>query len=223
MTTHVLRNITALGTAVNAIGRCHPLRSWAILGLAIFAFSSSVRADEQFGAPTASTTLSNNVVTGEPFPRGLRVITVYGGYEQQPNGTRAQIGFCNVGLNYYFANNWAFGFEATGLGCSQPQDNVGAGGVDMILRTHLWNYRRFSFYGDFSPGILEANNRIPPSGTDFNFTIQSGVGAVYRLDEHTELMFGVRDYHLSNARSEGPNRNPSLNAIQGYVGLMFRR
>jgi hypothetical protein len=223
MTSQVRRNITALGAPVNAAGPRGQLRSWAIVGLAIFAFASSVRADEQFGATAASTTLSNDVVPGEPFPRGLRVVTLYGGYEQQPNGTRAQIGFCSVGLNYYFANNWAFGFEATGLGCSQPQDNIGAGGVDMILRTHLWNYRRFSFYGDFSPGILEANNRIPPSGTDFNFTIQSGVGAVYRLDEHTEIMFGVRDYHLSNARQDGPNRNPSLNGIQGYIGLMFRR
>ncbi|MGD0388042.1 MAG: acyloxyacyl hydrolase [Tepidisphaeraceae bacterium] len=223
MTSHVRRIITALGAPVNAVDACRQFRSWAILGLAIFAFASSVRADEQPPATAVSTTLSNDVVTGEPFPRGLRVITLYGGYEQQPNGTRAQIGFCSLGLNYYFANNWAFGFEATGLGCSQPQDNVGAGGADMILRTHLWNYRRFSFYGDFAAGVLEANNRIPPSGTDFNFTIQSGVGAVYRLNEQTELMFGVRDFHLSNARQDGPDRNPSLNGIQGYMGLMFRR
>jgi hypothetical protein len=223
MATHVRRIITALAAPVNA---AHPRRlspTLALLGLAIFIFAASAAADEQIPATAASTTLSNDVITGEPYPRGLRVLTVYGGYEQQPNGTRAQIGFCNVGLNYYFANNWAFGFEATGLGCSQPQNNVGAGGVNLMLRTHLWNYRRFSFYGEFSPGVLEANHRIPPSGTDFNFTIQSGVGAAYRLDEHTDLMFGVRDYHLSNARMSGSSRNPSLNAIQGYVGLMYRR
>jgi len=192
-----------------------------LLGLAIFLFVSGVRADEQPPATATSTTPSSDLLTGQPFPRGLQLVTVYGGYEQ-PNGTRGQIGFCNVGLNYYYATNWAFGFEATGLGCSQPRDNVGAFGGDIILRTHLLNYRRFSFYGDFAAGILQATDRIPPSGTDFNFTIQSGVGVAYRLDQHTDIMFGIRDYHLSNARMDGGARNPSLNAIQGYLGLMFR-
>jgi hypothetical protein len=35
------------------------------------------------------------------------------------------------------------------------------------------------------------------------------------------LMGGVRGTHLSNARSEGEDRNPSLNGVEGYVGLLF--
>ncbi len=191
-----------------------------MFGLALLLLASPLRADEQ--ATGALTMFSNNPAASQPFPCGLRAVTVEGGYEQQPNGTREQLGFCNIGLNYYFANDWAFGFEATGLGCSQPQEDIAAGGAGIILRTHLWNYGRFSFYGDFASGVLEANNRIPPSGTDFNFTIQTGLGAAYRLSDHTELMIGIRDFHLSNARLEGADRNPSLNGIQGYLGLMFR-
>ncbi len=189
--------------------------------IALLIFCSHVYADEP-GSELFPTTLASNVDSPDPYPRGLRLVTVYSGYAQQPTGEREQIGFCNVGLNYYFADNWAFGFEATGVGVSQDDNNIAAGGADIILRTHLWNYERFSFYGDFSAGVLEADYRLPPGGTDFNFTVRTGIGSAFRLTENTSLMFGLRYWHLSNARQEGPDRNPSLNAIEGYVGLMFR-
>lgn len=197
------------------------MKSGIAAAIVLLTIAAHVLADEP-ATTLAPTTLTSDLFTGEPYPRGLRVVTVYGGYAAEPTGEREQIGFTNVGLNYYFADNWAFGFEATGVGVSQDENNAAAGGADIILRTHLWNYGRFSLYGDFSAGVLEADHRIPPGGTDFNFTIRTGVGSAYRLNETTSLMLGVRYLHLSNARQEGPNRNPSLNAIETYVGLMFR-
>jgi hypothetical protein len=194
----------------------------AAAAIILLILSSNSMADDLAPLPTTTTTIDSDIFSQNPYPRGLRVVTVYGGYATQPAGEREQLGFCNVGLNYYFWDNWAFGFEASGVGVSQDENNAAAGGVDIILRTHLWNYERYSLYGDFSAGVLEADHRIPPGGTDFNFTIRTGLGSAYRLTESTSLMFGVRYLHLSNARQEGPSRNPSLNAIEGYVGLMFR-
>jgi hypothetical protein len=211
--------ITALMPGVNV--RIMSIKSVAAAVLALLTLSSHLLADEPV-TTLVPTTLSSDIFTGQPYPQGLRVVTIYGGYAAQPTGEREQLGFTNVGLNYYFANNWAFGFEATGVGVSQDVNNAAAGGADIILRTHLWNYGRFSLYGDFTAGVLEADQRVPPGGTDFNFTIRTGVGSAYRLTETTSLMLGVRYWHLSNARQEGPNRNPSLNAIEGYIGLMFR-
>jgi hypothetical protein len=188
--------------------------------LVLLILSSRLMADNLAALPTTGP--ADDIFSENPYPKGLRLVTVYGGYAAQPTGQREQLGFCNVGLNYYFADNWAFGFEATGVGVSQDENNSAAGGADIILRTHLWNYQRFSFYGDFSAGVLEADHRIPPGGTDFNFTIHTGVGSAYRLSESTSLMLGIRYLHLSNARQEGPSRNPSLNAIEGYLGVMFR-
>jgi hypothetical protein len=156
------------------------------------------------------------------FPRGLRLVTVDTGIAEQPTGLREQLVFSSVGLNYYFADNWAFGVEFTGLGGFQPQQDVAAGGGDILLRTHLWGNQWFSFYGDFTAGVLEADGRIPPSGTDFNFTVRTGVGAAIKIDRRTDFFLGLRYFHLSNARQHGPDRNPSLNAIEGYAGIMFR-
>ena len=70
--------------------------------------------------------------------------------------------------------------------------------------------------------MMEANHRVPPTGTDFNFTIQTGLGATVNLWDNVELLSGIRYLHLSNAHQEGPNRNPSINAAAVYVGLMFK-
>jgi hypothetical protein len=111
--------------------------------------------------PESPTTLNSELDSPDPYPRGLRVVTIYSGYAQQPTGEREQIGFGNFGLNYYFADNWAFGFEATGLGVSQDQNNIAAAGADIILRTHLWNYQRFSFLRRLFR--RRARSRLPPS------------------------------------------------------------
>jgi hypothetical protein len=199
-------------------GRRIQLTAFLIVPLIIW--TAAATADTL--VPTTVISPSDNSVPTVPFPRGLRLVTLYGGVMEQPTGLREQLSFCTAGLNYYFADNWAFGVEFTGVGAAQPDDDIAAGGGDILLRTHLWSYRRLSIYGDVAVGLLEANNRIPPSGTDFNFTLQSGVGAAIHLWPHTDFFTGLRYYHLSNARQHGPDRNPSLNAIEGYAGLMFR-
>jgi hypothetical protein len=191
-----------------------------LLVMAILMVAAGARADTL--VPTTVVSPSDDGASTVMFPRGLRLVTVYGGIAEQPTGLREQLAFCTAGLNYYFADNWAFGFEFTGLGAAQPQDDIAAGGADIILRTHVWSNQRLSIYGDIALGMLEADNRIPPSGTDFNFTMQSGVGTAIRLSQHTDFMLGIRYFHLSNARQHGADRNPSLNGIEGYAGIMFR-
>lgn len=178
--------------------------------------SATVRADDLF--PTTTPAFSPST----PYPHGLRLVTFYGGFAEQPTGQREQLSFATAGLNYYFLDNWAFGFEATGLLADQPDHDSAAGGADLLLRTHLLNEGNFSLFGDFAAGILEASRTIPPQGTDFNFTIQTGVGSIYQLTPRFGLITGLRYMHLSNARQEGPARNPSLNAIEGYFGFVFR-
>jgi hypothetical protein len=182
----------------------------------------AVRARGQEMVPSTAVSASDTDNSTISFPKGLRLVTIYGGIAEQPTGEREQLAFCTAGLNYYFWDNWAFGIEFTGLGAAQTQEDVAAGGGDLLIRTHLWNYKQFSFYGDFAAGVLEASARIPPSGTDFNFDIQTGVGGAFHLYRNIDFLMGLRYFHLSNARQHGPERNPSLNAIEGYAGLMFR-
>jgi hypothetical protein len=48
------------------------------------------------------------------------------------------------------------------------------------------------------------------------------VGATYQLRDNLYLFGGARYFHLSNAALEGPERNPSINGIEGYFGVMLR-
>jgi hypothetical protein len=89
------------------------------------------------------------------------------------------------------------------------------------LRTRLIDQPKWSLFIDGGPGILEANRRIPDGGTDYNYWIKTGLGATLQLWDKTSLLGGVRFLHISNAHLEGPERNPSLNATEGYLGLLI--
>jgi hypothetical protein len=159
--------------------------------------------------------------TANPFPQGLRTIETYASYANQP-WSREQLYWATVGAHYYFWPNWSFGLEFKGLEGFQPQQNVTSYGADLMLRTHLIVRQNWSIYSDVAGGVLESSDRIPPTGTDFNFTIETGFGFTTHLWNRTDFLAGVRYLHLSNARQEGPDRNPSLNAVEGYVGLLFK-
>ena len=46
-------------------------------------------------------------------------------------------------------------------------------------------------------------------------------GTTYPLKDNLHLLTGVRYFHLSNARIEGNSRNPSINGVEGFLGLMW--
>jgi hypothetical protein len=157
----------------------------------------------------------------DPFPAGHWTIDTYFSYDNQPWG-REQLYGGVIGADYYFWSNWSFGLEFKGLDALQPGPNAASFGADLKLRTHLLVRQNWSIFSDVCGGILESSHRIPPTGTDFNFTIATGFGFTRHLWDHTDLLGGIRYLHLSNARQEGPDRNPSLNAVEGYIGLLFK-
>jgi hypothetical protein len=95
------------------------------------------------------------------------------------------------------------------------------GGPGIIFRHHLVHTDRASFFLDLAAAFVEASDDVPTEGTRFNFIEQAGVGMTYHLQGNSHLLLGVRYLHLSNAGIEGQERNPSINGIAAYVGLMF--
>jgi hypothetical protein len=69
--------------------------------------------------------------------------------------------------------------------------------------------------------MLDAEQEIPRGGTEINFDARAGVGATVRLLNDLHLMGGVRYLHLSNGNIHGLDENPSIDAVEGYVGLML--
>ena len=129
---------------------------------------------------------------------------------------------CRSVGNYYYRDNWAVGVEFTGLEATQQGGDARAGGGDILLRSHWVQIQRLSLFTDVALGFLQASHRVPAGGTFFNFTTQTGIGATLELTDNVDLITGLRYFHLSNARLDGPRRNPSINGIEGYLGMMYK-
>ncbi len=127
----------------------------------------------------------------------------------------------NVGVGYNALKQLSLNLEAAGYDVIQDGEDAGAGEVRVMLRHHFWVKDRWTIFADVGFGAFEASERVPEGGTRLNFVFRSGVGATYELREGMYLMGGARYWHLSNAKMEGDERNPSINGVEGYVGVMW--
>ena len=132
------------------------------------------------------------------------------------------LGSTAVGMGYYVWDNVSLGVEASGYRVWEPHDDGWAGSLSGVLRQHFFTFDRATILADVSFGPIEASQRIPQGGTYFNFITRTGLGATYQLNDKIFLLGGVRYFHVSNARLEGSQRNPSVNGLEGYVGLMWK-
>ncbi|HWE01096.1 MAG TPA: acyloxyacyl hydrolase [Tepidisphaeraceae bacterium] len=154
------------------------------------------------------------------FPKGTFDLTLEADYAHSFQLSRARVEAVSIGAGYYLFDNFAVNVEAAGYAIDQSGPDSLVSDLDLRIRHHLINAGRLSLFADVSGGVSYATARTPATGTYFNLTLQPGVGATWRLHDKLFLIGGVRYWHISNARIEGPERNPSINAINGYIGLM---
>ena len=156
------------------------------------------------------------------FTRGTWVATTTGSYVKSFTGEEAKMGSGQIGFGYYLLDNFSLNAEVGGFYDSQAVQNSVITEGDLLLRHHLWHSGRFSLFIDGTAGISYANHRTPAIGTYYNYILEFGVGSTFQLCDNLHLIGGVRYFHLSNAYLEGPDRNPSINGTQGFIGLMFK-
>jgi hypothetical protein len=183
---------------------------WITLSLIFLTFASAdfALADE---APAPATN----------FPKGTFALTLEADYGHSFDLSPARFESGLVGVGYYFFDNFALNAEAAGFSMQQPGPDSIITEIDIKLRHHLYNSGKFSLYVDAGGGVSYATARTPAGGTYYNYTIQTGPGVSWQLRDNLFLIGGVRYWHLSNARLKGPEHNPSINAIEGYVGLLM--
>jgi len=133
-----------------------------------------------------------------------------------------QMGGLTTGVGFYVFDNVAIQMDLTGYGFSEGRSDGAAVGITLGIRHHIFNVGDNSVFLDVAGGEIEASDNIPYGGTHLNNTIQFGFGVAHPIAENTYLIGGVRYFHISNASSEGGDRNPSVNAIQGVFGVMWR-
>ncbi len=126
------------------------------------------------------------------------------------------------GVGYYVFNNIAFVFDASAYGFNQGHSNGAAVAAALALRHHIFTIERTRFYLQVAGGVIEASNNVPAGGTHLNNTIQFGMGVQHPIGQNVYLNVALDYFHISNARSAGPDRNPSANGLQGIVGVIWR-
>ncbi len=93
------------------------------------------------------------------------------------------------------------------------------GGLAALLKYNFWTGTRLTPYLLGGGGISYASIRVPRGGTNFNFTVQAGLGLHYTLGQHSTLNFEWRYQHFSNGNISPPN--PSLNSSSILMGFSF--
>ena len=156
------------------------------------------------------------------FPKGTFTLQAYGAYAAGLDYSHAQLASTAVGGSYYVFDNLSLGAEASGYYTHQGGESGEAFSLSGVLRHHFISFDRYTLFADVSFGPIEDAVRIPSGGTYFNFATRAGLGLTCHVRDQLYLLGGVRYFHLSNARIEGPERNPSINGIEGFFGLMWR-
>jgi hypothetical protein len=156
------------------------------------------------------------------FEKGTFALTLTPGYYVDFESGE-KINPYTAGFSYYVAEHVALGVEVSGyvLDAKDGFNDAGAGGANLTLRHHVYERGDFSLFLDVALGMIYADDEFPPGGTRFNFTEQFGVGVTYRLADHWFLIGAARYIHISNAYIHGQDQNPGVNAVGGYLGVMF--
>jgi len=88
------------------------------------------------------------------------------------------------------------------------------------MRWHVAKGKQWSMYIEALEGAVYQRHPITPASLRFNFDLQGGGGATYRVSPDTMLAGGVRAHHLSNARVHGRNHNMGYDGMMLYLELM---
>jgi hypothetical protein len=144
-----------------------------------------------------------------PFSRGSGAIAVAGAAYFEA-------------LEYWFLERWSIVGE--GLFARVNQDDFPDAyfsGAGFVVRHHVQARPRGSWFVEAGAGASTATTPVPSRGSSFNFILQAGAGATRRLTDQFYLLGGLRWLHLSNKGRFGRDRNPDIQALGGYVGVML--
>jgi len=162
---------------------------------------------------------------GSSFSKGVWEFHFTGGYYNDISPSDETIVHGAAGFGYYFADRLAVNVQLAGFALD-PNDpgesnHVPGGGFDLLLRWHVLEYGRVTLFAEGGIGLIYSDKSIPQFGTHFNFTPQAALGATFRVYDNVHLIGAAKYFHLSNAAMQGRDDNPGLDALGGYVGVMW--
>lgn len=155
-----------------------------------------------------------------PFAKDARHWSLTEGFSRSQ--TKGDVYLTQLHVSRYFRDNLAVLFGGTiGYADAERADGGVFGGPELGVRWHFAQAETWSTFLDGSIGAVFHEEALTPDSLRFNFDLQLGVGATYRLSKQTMVLGGLRSFHLSNARIQGKDNNLGFDAPLIYVGLMW--
>ncbi|HEX8912771.1 MAG TPA: acyloxyacyl hydrolase [Humisphaera sp.] len=156
------------------------------------------------------------------FAKGTWTLSLYAGFDRECSND-PNLAYGSAGVGYFVMDHVSLNAEFRTAYVRQADgEDATLFELDLLLRHHVLRRDNWTLFVDVGGGISESTHRVPVGGTNFNYVLETGVGATYRIADGVHLIGGVRYWHLSNARLHGDDENPSANGVGGYVGLLFR-
>ena len=173
--------------------------------LLITAFPATVRAaSDRFAA--------------DPFAKGAHYWAVTSGISD--DATLGWIYLTQVNASYYVAEDVAVDCGGiVGYVNARRMPGGALGGLQLGLRWHVAKRQRWSTYLDMLAGAVYQQHPITPETLRFNFDLQPGIGATYRVNDAMLLLGGFRWHHLSNSQVRGRRHNFGYDGPMLYLGL----
>jgi hypothetical protein len=155
------------------------------------------------------------------FPKGTITLDTTAAYLIGLDEEDVDVTSLSVGVGYFLIDDLSLGAEISVNRALQHGADPWMTGISAVLRHHLVRFDRYTLFATASFGPVWATDNVPPAGTDFNFITRVGLGVTAELRPDLHLLAGLRWFHLSNARMEGVERNPTVDGMEMNVGLLW--
>jgi hypothetical protein len=138
------------------------------------------------------------------------------------NGSTEWLAAGLFGVLYRFADRWSLAVETnlTYVGQDGVRDAFIVG-VSPLVRFDALCRDRLTLFVELGPGWSWSDSSVPARGTHFNYMAQAGGGVLFGGGPNVKIVTGVRWVHFSNAGREGRSRNPDIEALGGYSGVVI--
>lgn len=121
----------------------------------------------------------------------------------------------------FLCDRFAIGAGLNGTVYKTPgQDEFGAE-FEGIARVFPFDLEGTSPFLDFTAGWMQTTGRVPPGGTEWNFTFSFGPGLDIPIGPGTSLQLAAIFHHMSNALGRQNDRNPSQNEGRFWAGVAW--
>ncbi len=144
---------------------------------------------------------------------------IQGGYAEDVKESDNTLAILGVEFDYFIDDNLSLDLGFFGMNVDQLGPNTRGFNFTLQLRWHFVVEDSWSMFLEGGAGLLRTGERVPASGSKFNFTPQAGLGFSFDAGNDIRWLLGLKWHHISNANTY--STNPGRDSIMVWTGISF--